>query len=317
MEYVLLFLGFILLIKGADFFVDGAADVARKLKIPSIIIGLTVVAFGTSLPEASVSITAAINGSNELALSNVIGSNIFNLLIVVGVSAALRPILVRKSVLKFDFPYSILITVVLLLMCIPTMFQGSVQSVIQKWEGFVLLAFFVFYLIITVRSALKARKEHVDSPEDNISHPTWQIIVFIILGLAGIVIGGDLVVDSASAIAISWGWSETFVGLTIVALGTSLPELVTSVIAAGKGESDLALGNVVGSNIFNILLVLGASSALSAVPVNLFSIYDILFLIIASLVVYLFAWRKKNISRPEGLIMIPIYVAFFLFIAFR
>lgn len=317
MEYVLLLLGFVLLIKGADFFVDGAADVARKLKIPSIIIGLTVVAFGTSLPEASVSITAAINGSNELALSNVIGSNIFNLLIVVGVSAALRPILVRKSVLKFDFPYSVLITVILLLMCIPTMFQGTVQSVIQQWEGLVLLAFFVLYLIITVRSALKARKAHVDSPEDNFSHPTWQIVVFIALGLAGIVIGGDLVVNSASAIAISWGWSETFVGLTIVALGTSLPELVTSVIAAGKGESDLALGNVVGSNIFNILLVLGASSALRAVPVNLFSIYDILFLIIASLVVYFFAWRKKDINRPEGLIMIPIYIVFFLLIMFR
>ena len=318
MKFLFLLLGFFLLIKGADLFVEGSSGIARLLRIPSIIIGLTVVAFGTSLPEASVSITAALAGKNDLSLSNVIGSNIFNLLIVVGASAAIRPMKVQDSVLKKDFPFSILIAVLLLVMIIPTAYHGEKVSVLSNIEGCILLIIFVAYLAVTVRDALKARQENMaaQSEESHItSLPT--IILYIIVGIVGIVWGGDLVVDSASAIALTFGWSETFIGLTIVALGTSLPELVTSMVAARKGESDLSLGNAIGSNIFNILLVLGASAAVRPISVNPFTIYDTIFLIVSSIIVYLFAIQKKELERREGVMMIPLYIIFFVYIVLR
>ncbi len=318
MKFLFLLLGFFLLVKGADLFVEGSSGIARLLRIPSIIIGLTVVAFGTSMPEASVSITAALAGKNDLSLSNVIGSNIFNLLIVVGVSAAIRPMKIQDSVLKKDFPFSILIAGLLLVMTVPTAYGNEKMSVLSSLEGCILLIIFVAYLAVTVRDALKARQENTteQSEEPHItSIPT--IILYVIVGIAGIVWGGDLVVDSASAIALTFGWSETFIGLTIVALGTSLPELVTSVVAAKKGESDLSLGNAIGSNIFNILLVLGASSAVHPIAVNPFTIYDTIFLVASSIIVYLFAVQKKELERREGIMMIPLYVIFFLYIVLR
>lgn len=318
MKFLFLLLGFFLLVKGADLFVEGSSGIAHLLRIPSIIIGLTVVAFGTSMPEASVSITAALAGKNDLSLSNVIGSNIFNLLIVVGVSAAIRPMKIQDSVLKKDFPFSILIAGLLLVMTIPTAYGNEKLSVLSSLEGCILLIIFVAYLAVTVRDALKARQENTteQSEESHItSIPT--IILYVIIGIAGIVWGGDLVVDSASAIALTFGWSETFIGLTIVALGTSLPELVTSVVAAKKGESDLSLGNAIGSNIFNILLVLGASSAVHPIAVNPFTIYDTIFLIVSSIIVYLFAVQKKELERREGMMMIPLYAIFFLYIVLR
>lgn len=318
MKFLFLLLGFFLLVKGADLFVEGSSGIARLLRIPSIIIGLTVVAFGTSMPEASVSITAALAGKNDLSLSNVIGSNIFNLLIVVGVSAAIRPMKIQDSVLKKDFPFSILIAGLLLVMTVPTAYGNEKMSVLSSLEGCILLIIFVAYLAVTVRDALKARQENTteQSEEPHItSIPT--IILYVIVGIAGIVWGGDLVVDSASAIALTFGWSETFIGLTIVALGTSLPELVTSVVAAKKGEGDLSLGNAIGSNIFNILLVLGASSAVHPIAVNPFTIYDTIFLVASSIIVYLFAVQKKELERREGIMMIPLYVIFFLYIVLR
>lgn len=317
--YLLLLLGFFLLIKGADLFVDGSSSIARLLHVPSIIIGLTVVAFGTSMPEASVSVTAALAGKNDLSLSNVIGSNLFNLLVVVGASAALKPMNVQTSVLKKDFPLSILITILLLIMSIPTAFHGEKISILSRTEGCILLAIFIGYLAATVRQALKARQNFTDdeSSEENKEISIPLTIIYVILGAAGIIWGGDLVVDSASAIALTFGWSETFIGLTIVALGTSLPELVTSVVAARKGESDLSLGNAIGSNLFNILLVLGASASVHPIAVNLFTIYDTIFLAVASIIVYLFAVQKKNLNRKEGLMMIPLYIVFFIYIILR
>lgn len=320
-KYFLLLLGFLLLIKGADLFVEGSSSIARLLRIPSIIIGLTVVAFGTSMPEASVSITAALSGKNDLSLSNVVGSNIFNLLVVVGVSAAIYPMKVQPSVLKKDLPFSILISGALLLMCIPSAYRGMRVSILSRTEGIVLLAAFFIYVAFTVREALKARQ--TDAPADDpdgpapAARPIPLILLYIVLGMAGIVLGGDLVVDSASAIALTFGWSETFIGLTIVALGTSLPELVTSVVAARKGESDLSLGNAIGSNIFNILLVLGVSAALHPIAVNIFTVYDTIFLIVSSIIVYLFAIHKQDLDRREGLLMIPLYVLFFVYIILR
>lgn len=316
LTYLFLILGFILLIKGADFFVVGSSSVAKILRIPSIIIGLTIVAFGTSMPEASVSITAALAGKNDLSLSNVLGSNLFNLLVVVGASALIRSMPVQRSVLKKDFPFSIIITVILLLLSIPTMYQGEKISILSRVDGLILLAIFIYYLATTVRDALKARKEIQEMGDFTVLSPA-RTVIYIAGGIAAIVWGGDLVVDSASEIAASFGLSEAFIGLTIVALGTSLPELVTSIVAARKGESDLALGNVIGSNIFNILLILGSSSALHPVVVSRESIYDTIILAVTSLIVYAFALHKRELSRKEAIIILPMYAAFFVFILVR
>ncbi|MDD3217673.1 MAG: calcium/sodium antiporter [Lachnospiraceae bacterium] len=319
MDYIWLLLGFALLIKGADFFVDGSSSIAKILRIPTIIIGLTVVAFGTSLPEASVSITAAMKGENALALSNVVGSNIFNLMIVAGVSAAIKPISVHASVLKRDFPVTIFITVLLLLFSIPLTGNG----VIGRWEGALLLVIFVGYMVATVQSALESRKQSKEESAEEASESQektlkpWLAVVYIAGGIVAIKFGGDFVVNSASNIAATFGLSTHLIGLTIVALGTSLPELVTSIIAARKGESDLALGNVVGSNIFNILLVLGMSAALHPIGVDMYSVYDMLVLLVFSVIVYIFAYREKKVNRREGFVMIPMYLAFFVYIIVR
>lgn len=319
LKYLLLLLGFVLLVKGADFFVEGSSSVAKLLKVPSLIIGLTIVAFGTSMPEASVSITAAINGQNELSMSNVIGSNIFNLLVVVGVCAAIRPLQVQLSIIKREFPFSILITALLLLFSVDSLIRGGGANVISRLDGIIFLLFFAVFLVSTVKSALAARadtKLYESEDEIKVISP-FMSAVYIIAGLAGIVIGGDLVVDSASSIAETFGLSQTLIGLTIVALGTSLPELVTSIVAARKGESDIALGNVVGSNIFNILLVLGASASIHPVLVNTFSIYDTIILLAASVLGYIFAAGARKVNRIEGLIMLLIYFGFFAYIIIR
>lgn len=316
MVYVWLLLGFFLLVKGADLFVDGASGIAKLLRIPSIIIGLTVVAMGTSLPEASVSVTAALAGKNELSLSNVIGSNIFNLIVVVGASALLRPIAVQASVLKKDFPISIIITGLLLIMSIPTAFHGEKAMVITQPEGVILLLIFAGYLASVVHDALKHRKNSL--PEENPQTLSLGVtLIYIVLGAAAIILGGNLVVNSASEIAAAFGLSQTLIGLTIVAIGTSLPELVTSVVAAKKGESDLALGNVVGSNIFNLLLVLGMSCALHPVMVISESVVDLIFLIVVSIIIYLFSLSKKQISRWEGALMLPLYILYSVYIIMR
>ena len=297
MKFLFLLLGFFLLVKGADLFVEGSSGIARLLRIPSIIIGLTVVAFGTDdIAQRQIIFSGESGGYAHGSLRHT-GSNIFNLLIVVGVSAAIRPMKIQDSVLKKDFPFSILIAGLLLVMTVPTAYGNGKMSVLSSLEGCILLIIFVAYLAVTVRDALKARQENTteQSEEPHItSIPT--IILYVMVGIAGIVWGGDLVVDSASAIALTFGWSETFIGLTIVALGTSLPELVTSVVAAKKGESDLSLGNAIGSNIFNILLVLGASSAVHPIAVNPFTIYDTIFLIASSIIVYLFARMNELVA---------------------
>ena len=253
MMYVLLIVGFVLLIKGADFFVEGSSSVAKLLKVPSVIIGLTIVAMGTSAPEAAVSISAGLAGSSDIALSNVIGSNIFNLLIVVGVSAIICPMATEKVIMQRDIWWSLGATVAVLVM----MIDMKVSTI----EGILLLAAMVAYIVILIRAAKKNR----EAGEDFKTMSPIKSVIFIIGGLAAIVVGGDLVVDSACDIAAAFGMSEALIGLTIIAMGTSLPELVTSVVAAKKGESGLALGNVIGSNIFNLLFILGAASALTSI----------------------------------------------------
>lgn len=318
--YLLLILGFLLLVKGADFFVEGSSGIAKLLKVPTLIIGLTVVAFGTSMPEASVSITAALAGQNELAVSNVIGSNIFNLLVVVGVSAIMKPLVVQPSILKKELPYSILITALLLVFSVDSWIRGGGSNEISRLDGSILLMFFILFLYSTVKTALWSRKENpVNSPKDQeIKVLSWHVSFFYLIGgLTAIIIGGNFVVDSATQIALSFHLSETLIGLTIVAIGTSLPELVTSVVASKKGESDIALGNVVGSNIFNIVLILGASAAIHPVIINIVSIYDIMILIFISILTYLFAVRNQQISRIKGVVLILIYVAYTYYIIVR
>ena len=321
MEYIFLILGFVLLIKGADFFVDGSSSVAKLLKVPSIIIGLTVVAFGTSMPELSVSVTAAMQGSNDLAVSNVLGSNIFNILMVLGCCSVLSPVRTEESMLKREFPFSIFITVVLLLLnsdfSVAKVLAGDEFFVLGRAGGVLLLMLFVVFIYSTVKNALAARQDAAAEDDEYKVLSPVKSAIYIIGGLAGIVYGGDLVVNSASEIALTFGWSQTFIGLTIVAIGTSLPELVTSVVAAKKGETDLAVGNVVGSNIFNILLILGVSSVLSPIRLDVSAVYDTLILIAVSIFAYATALTKREIRRGEGIVCLLMYVAFFAYVLMR
>ena len=320
MDYILLILGFVLLVKGADFFVDGSSSVAKILKIPAIVIGLTVVAFGTSMPELSVSVTAAIRGSNDLAVSNVLGSNIFNLLVVLGCCSLVKPVQAKWYLLKKEFPFSIFIAVILLLVdsdfSIAKIIDGNRPFVLGRMAGLLFLILFAIYIYATVRTALHSREDNSEEEDYKMMSPIKSAI-FILVGLAGIVWGGDLVVDSACNIAETFGLSQTFIGLTIVALGTSLPELVTSMVAASKGENDLAVGNVVGSNIFNILLILGISSVITPITLDVTAVYDTLILIAASLIVYISAISKREIQRKEGAFFLLAYLAFFVYVLLR
>ena len=310
MVYLLLVAGFVLLIKGADFFVEGSSDVARLFKIPSVVIGLTIVAAGTSAPEAAVSITAGLAGSNDIALNNVIGSNVFNLLVVVGTCAAIKVFTADEIIFKRDLPICIGLTALLTIF----LFDGSLGLV----DGIVLLVLFVSYIAMTVVIALKGRDKNQPEEEAKKQRKWWLSLIFIAGGLAGVIFGGDLVVDSASKIAVNLGMSEALVGLTIVAVGTSLPELVTSATAARKGDSGMALGNVVGSNIFNILLILGSSSVLSPIGTNPNTMVDILFCLGVTIFTFVaIALCKKKVNRPVGIAMILLYIAYMIFAIIR
>ena len=308
---VILVLGFVLLIKGADFFVEGSSSVARKLRVPPIIIGLTIVAMGTSLPELAVSVTASLAGNNTIAISNVIGSNFFNLIVVCGTCALFSPLVINKSVLKQDFPFSILCGILLLIVSYMGMELG-------RADGIIFIVIFIAYMAFLLRQALNARTvSNDDSNEEKKILPVWLCIIFIVGGVVAIKFGGDFVVDGASTIAKKIGFSDTLIGLTIVAVGTSLPELVTSVVASRKNELEMALGNVLGSNVFNILLILGIASAISPMSVIKDNIIDIIILTFVSFIVYIFAWTKQKIERKEGILMLLTYVTFMIYICVR
>ncbi|MBO5344239.1 MAG: calcium/sodium antiporter [Ruminococcus sp.] len=307
MMYLILIAGFVLLIKGADYFVEGSSAAAKILKVPPLIIGLTVVSMGTSLPEASVSISASLAGKNELAVSNAVGSNIFNLMIVCGVCAAICPLAINKDTLKRDFPISI--AAVGLLMGL-----GALGFSVGHLDGVILLAVFAGFLYLMVASAKKARQEAEDEYK---SMPVWKLLLFVIGGAAAIVVGGKMVVSGASDIASAFGMTENLIGMTIVAFGTSLPELVTSVVAARKKEVDMAVGNVVGSNIFNILFVLGAAAAISPIVFSMENIIDTAVLIVMTAIVMAMCFKKKKLSRLHGLIMIGLYAVYTTYIFMR
>lgn len=306
MTYLFLIIGFILLIKGADYFVEGSSSVAKLLNVPSVIIGLTIVAMGTSAPEAAVSITAGLSGNNEIALSNIIGSNFFNLLVVVGVSAIVMPFMADKDIIKRDYPISILLTIIL--------WFFARDLVLTRFEGALLLVLFASYIGYMVYTSLKNRTVSTEKVE---TLSPLKSALFIIGGIAAIIYGGDLVVNSASTIAATFGLSQTLIGLTIVAIGTSLPELATSLVAARKGESELALGNVVGSNIFNILFILGSSVAISPITVAPESVMDILLLLAVTILMYIFIRSGSKVTKTQGFVAVALYVAYTIYIIIR
>lgn len=304
---LLLVVGFVLLVWGADQFVAGASAAARKIGVPPLVIGLTIVAFGTSAPELAVSVTAALKGANEIAVGNVLGSNIFNLLGVAGVSAIVCPLIASRELVRRDW----LVSIAAALLLAGLMFTDMTLS---RTEGIILLACFAVLLTAQLRPALRNRKNVVEE-SDMVIH-TGKVIAQIVLGLAAIVLGGDWSVDGATGLARMIGLSETVIGLTIVAIGTSLPELVTSLMAARRGENDIALGNVIGSNLFNILFILGASTVLNPIGVQFVSVLDALFLVAISLVFLIPAWRGK-ISRNAGIVMALTYVGYTAWLLMR
>lgn len=314
MDYLVLVIGFIFLIKGADLFVDGASAIAKIFKVPPILIGLTIVAFGTSAPEAAVSINAALVGSNEIALGNVLGSNIFNLLMVIGFAAILNPLKIQRTTILKEFPFAILTCVVLLIAGADEFLQGASSNMISRADGLILISLFFVFIYYLVEMAILSKEDYFDEVK-NIS--LTKSILITIVGIVGIVFGANWVVDSSSSIAISFGMSKSLVGLTFVAVGTSLPELVTSVVAALKKESDIAMGNVIGSNMLNVLFVLGISSTIRPIPMNSVLLYDMTFLLIVTLLTYLFAITKKTIYKGEGVILVLFYIGYMAYIIAR
>lgn len=310
---VLLLVGFILLIKGADFFVEGSSSVAKSLRIPSMIVGLTIVAMGTSLPELAVSVTASLAGNNALAVSNVIGSNIFNLMLVCGACALFAPLIVQKNTLKKEIPLSVVCVVLLLVL-------GLFGMEIGRTDGVILLILFIGFLVWMVKSALKAHAESANLEESGNEYkiyPAWVCVIYIVGGAVAIKFGGDFVVDGASAVAMKAGLSQNLVGLTIVAMGTSLPEFVTSVVAARKNEVDMAFGNVIGSNIFNILFILGVTATISPVAFIMENVIDSVILLIVSILVWVFAWSRLHIEKKEGIVLLACYAGYLLYICMR
>ncbi len=306
---ILLVVGFVGLIKGADFFVEGASNVAKRFHVPTLIIGLTIVAMGTSLPETAVSISASIVGSNSLAISNVSGSNLFNLLVVVGLCCIMQKVEVDQDTIKRDIPYSILAAVLLVVLGM----AGGMT--LGRLDGVILLVFFAFFLFLMIKSALKAAANQIDKEEAKQS--VIISLVAIVGGAAAIAIGGDWVVDSASTLAMAFGMSETMVGLTIVAVGTSLPELVTSIVAARKGEVDMALGNAIGSNIFNILMVLGVAAVISPIGFMMSNAIDIIAVVVATLACWAVAAKKKSLNKITGVLMVASYFIYMVYVVMR
>ena len=317
---LILLFGFLGLIKGADFFVDGSSDAAKNFKVPGVIIGLTIVALGTSAPELAVSTSAAIHGSNEISISNVIGSNIFNLLMVLGVCATLNPLPVDRVILKRDFPFSIITTILVLIAIMGFRFITPTQLLfvpasdivgkVYRWIGIALVVVFIIYVGILIHNA---KHNQLDAEEEAKLRPLWQCVGLILLGLMLIIAGGEAVVDSAKSIARMAGMTETLIGLTIVAVGTSLPELVTSIVAARKGETGLAIGNVVGSNLFNLMFILGISSGIHPIDVNVASIVDFVFLVTITIITYIYARTSEKINKLEGISLIVIYVFYVIY----
>lgn len=305
LQMLLLALGFFLLVKGADWFVEGASGIADKFGIPQLVIGLTIVAMGTSAPETAVSITAALKGNASIAVGNVVGSNILNVLIILGISSVITSIAVAKTTVRYEIPIMLAITLLMLVF-------GANSGTICLWEGIVLLLCFVGYLAYMFVMVKKGEMQSEEIESGN--KPVWKMLLAGVVGLGLIILGSDITVDAATALAKIFGMSEKFIGLTVVAFGTSLPELFTSVIAARKGKADIAIGNIVGSNIFNILFVIGTSALIIPVVFEMSFVIDCLVAVGAGVVLWLCVFRKKKLNRLDGVIMLICYAAYFVYL---
>lgn len=304
LQVLLLVVGFVMLMKGADWFVEGASQIADRLGIPQLVIGLTIVAMGTSLPEAAVSISAAIQGSAEITIGNVVGSNIMNVLVILGLTAVVCVIPVQKSTVRYEIPFMILITAVLAGL-------GLADNQVSRPEGLILWAFMILYLFYLLRMAKNGTGGEEAGGK---KRPIWLLILMVLVGAAMIVFGSDITVDAATAIAKIFGMSERFIGLTIVAFGTSLPELVTSVTAAVKGKTDIAVGNIVGSNIFNILFVVGTTALITPVAYSSAFLVDSIIAVAAALFLFLCVFRNKKLGRLGGILMLAAYAGYFVYL---
>ena len=313
-QIALILVGFVLLIKGADILVDGSSAIAKKLRISEIVIGLTIVSIGTSMPELFVSTTSAIQGASDISIGNVIGSNICNLLLILGISSLINPVKFQKQTKLIENPMSIILTIIFLIMC-------NINQDISRIEGIILLVLFIAFLIYTIIMGKKSQNEEIikTSLEEAKKVSIVKNIVLIILGIVGLKIGGDLVVDNAKLIATALNVSEKIIGLTIVAIGTSLPELVTSVTAAIKGDSDIAIGNIVGSNIFNMLFIIGLSAVITPITYNISYNFDMIILFIAMILMCIFPFikPKDEMSRTNGLIFTMLYIIYMFILIFK
>lgn len=303
-QIFLLVVGFVMLVKGADWFVDGAAGIAEKFGIPHLVVGLTIVAMGTSAPEAAVSITAALKGNAAITIGNVVGSNILNVLVILGLTAAITAVPVAASTVKIEIPFTLLVTALLWIM-------GSTGNVVGFLEGVILWTVFVGYLGYLFWMTMKDKAAEGSEKEQK---PVWKLVLFTLIGMALIILGSDVTVDAATEIALVLGMSQRFIGLTIVALGTSLPELVTSVSAARKGEADIAIGNIIGSNLFNILFVVGTTALITPVVFEPVFLIDTLIAAAAVIFLWLSVLRRRILSRTSGIIMLAGYAVYFVYL---
>lgn len=339
LNILFLIIGMVLLIKGADFFVSGASAIAKRFKIAPMFIGLSVVALGTSLPELSVSIASAIKGSVDMSVGNIVGSNMMNLLLILGIIALIKPVPVNKSSKKIDFPFLIATTILLLLFCADTILNGGQSNIISRSESIVFLILIIIYITILIINAKKQQQnfevdkniEKIQLQEDTQTQTTnkkkvkkakkdlkiWQIVLCLTFGLAGVVFGAECVSSTAQFLALKIGMSEALVGLTIVAIGTSLPELATSIAASIKGENDMALGNILGSSIINIALILGVVGSITQIPVSTTILVDMLILTISTIIFSILCMTQKNVNRIIGGIFVFMYVAYMTFAIVR
>lgn len=305
-QFLLLIAGFVLLIKGADFFVDGSSALADRMGIPQIVIGLTIVALGTSAPEAAISITAGAKGSADLAVSNVVGSNIMNVLLILGIASVISPLAIQKNTFRYEIPFTALMTLLLFGL-------GVWDYSLGRWDGVIFLLFLAMFMVYLVGMSKKKNASGEEPEKTAARMPIWKIILFILLGAAAIIGGSQLTVNSATAIAKDFGMNERLIGLTIVAFGTSLPELITSVTAAAKHKADIAIGNIVGSNIFNILFVLGTTAVITPVLYSKDFIADNLAALAALALLFVCVAKNKKLTRPGGIVMLLSYAAYFAF----
>lgn len=308
---LLLIVGFVALIKGADIFVDGASSTAQNFKVPKMLIGLTIVAFGTSAPELAVSMSALASGSSDMVLGNVIGSNILNILLILGIAALIKPIAVKDNTVRKELPLVLLISTLLVVLFLDTVFAGASANQITRSDGIVIILFFSVFLYYLL--ALAKQKKEPKSTEEEPKFKLGKSLLFVLIGLAAIIIGSDLVVDNASSIASALGISERIIALTVIAFGTSLPELVTTVVSAKKGEQDLLVGNIIGSNIFNICLVLGIPVVIfGGIAESSFQMLDLVMLVVSAALLFIFSkTSRQKISRPEGAIMLAVFAVYY------